>query len=288
MKRQRHNSVWTSRQRAAPKPPGRAFTLVELPFDRLRVVSKREGKAFTLVELLVVIGVIALILAIVLPSVRTVFSAGSLEQGRNVLSAMLGSARGLAVESQSYVLVHVQIRTEDEKCWGQVLLRDATSGSPTYGQFRAVSGYVPQQLPGDAAAGEVSGFFVDPATGAYRGMDDTQLREFTTANVIFSPAGTVVETVPDTTTGALVAPALDTTPVSGIPAFASADPNVRIWNANPPNVNEPGVRVLTVFSYKELKILGPGTVPGSRADYLNHAGAYLCVNPHTGQLLPTK
>jgi len=55
----------------------RAFTLIELPFDKLRAgrlpaMRKRKGKAFTLIELLVVIAIIALLLSILLPMLRAV------------------------------------------------------------------------------------------------------------------------------------------------------------------------------------------------------------------------
>ncbi|HUT59088.1 MAG TPA: prepilin-type N-terminal cleavage/methylation domain-containing protein [Phycisphaerae bacterium] len=46
------------------------FTLIELPFDRLRVVRQRERSAFTLIELLAVIAVIMVLLTLLVPSLR--------------------------------------------------------------------------------------------------------------------------------------------------------------------------------------------------------------------------
>ncbi len=44
--------------------------MIELPFDKLRVVRQRERNAFTLIELLVVIAIISLLVTLLVPSLR--------------------------------------------------------------------------------------------------------------------------------------------------------------------------------------------------------------------------
>ncbi len=75
-----------------------AFTLIELPFDRLKTVRKCKGQAFTLVELLVVVAIIALLISILLPSLGR-----AKEVTRRVMC--LSNMRQMATAAHSYATV---------------------------------------------------------------------------------------------------------------------------------------------------------------------------------------
>lgn len=234
--------------------------------------NNRGQNGFTLIELLVVIGIIALALAIVLPSIMSVFNSGAQAQARNMLSATLGSARSLAIEKMTRTLVHVQ-RAPDDTCWVMVFQADTLDNN----KFKQVPGLPPSQLPGGLAAGGLDKHLLIYQWQRYYGFDGSKLDaqakldDLTCFNVVFGSDGAMV------TDGLPVN--IDTT----ASVFSASSPG-RIWDCSNVDITEAGVNSMVIFDYVTLKLKATGT---DRAAVLD-SSPLLVVNQQTGYLLPVK
>ena len=98
---------------------GRSITEIER--------RRRKATAFTLAELLVVIGVIALALGMVVPSLHALFDARTDREAEGTLGGMLILARGTAIENQTYALLHGGMGVNGDY-WLAVFSRDPNTG----------------------------------------------------------------------------------------------------------------------------------------------------------------
>lgn len=251
-------------------------------------VTQPLQRAFTLMEILVVIAIIALVMSITLPGIIGLFTAGSDSQARNVISAMLGAARGVAVENQSYAGLHVQLDASGN-CWAVVMKYDSDPASPAYrkfipttlkydvgvNKFVTVGGLPPRRMPADMAFGEITSGYVTN-DGHYKAYVNTDFEGFTTFNIIFGPDGSLATLV-----GGKV-PQIET----NVKLFGGdgATAKQQIWETSGITLNEPGASAITAFHYRTFKAMSDA----DRLGWLEKNGQFLCINRYTGKLLPTK
>ena len=230
-----------------------------------RLCRRGRGGAFTLIELMAVISIIALVSAMVLPTVGRLFSASADEQARSVLGAMLSGNRAAAIEKSCYTAVHVQMG-KDGRCWA-LAMTGKGQGPATL--FVAMEGAVPKRMPGGIAFGGIDDRFLVAAGDDYDATALGNLDDFTNFTVAFAPDGTAV------------------TNIGGAPLFLednlklffAGKSDTAIWGTRP--LPEYGVRALTYFPYAELNVRNAA----ERADYLNENAQFICLSYLTGRLM---
>jgi prepilin-type N-terminal cleavage/methylation domain-containing protein len=181
----------------------------------------------------------------------------------------------------------------------------------------------PQTLPGTIAFGRLSAPFIvnnnyvvsDAASNPVLGgtslnpANDLCAQAFTTVNIIFSPAGTVVASTPDGNGSAYLAtvvPTIGSSPASppNLPGYFYDDPSsgakTKIWpapylNTTIDNTNNagraiPGTQALTMVDYTKYTRY-TGTQRQIYLDVNNGSGVgcpFLSIDVNTGQMLPRR
>jgi len=231
-----------------------------------RKTTRRRARAFTLVEVLIVITVIAMVAAIALPSIVALFGSGAQEQAYNHLAALLTASRAVAIRNATYAGVHVQMSKVDgmkDFCYAAVVWDDP--GTEDH-RLSLMKGYEPRKIPGRIAFGEISTDFVSGSE--YKRITD--IEDFTTFSIVFSPSGAVVQQID----GEKLQYKSDDEAFGG---------TTKLWDRPE---EEDGVMAVVLFDYVELDVRKNNA---SRVkDYLDESGQYLSVNIYTGQLFKRK
>ncbi|MFA6175201.1 MAG: prepilin-type N-terminal cleavage/methylation domain-containing protein [Phycisphaerae bacterium] len=120
-----------------------------IDFEKRRMPDK---SGLTVVELLVVIGIIAVVVAISLPAFNAMQKSFDSTGAEGMISAALSTARTLAISRQQYVGVRFQTSYDpadvlDEEQYMIFVIFDNTNNYEWVCGFVAIEGYKPMKLP---------------------------------------------------------------------------------------------------------------------------------------------
>jgi prepilin-type N-terminal cleavage/methylation domain-containing protein len=183
----------------------------------------RKLDAFTLVELLVVMVIIALLVALAIPSARALRGSCESTGAQAMISSAFSSARAMAAKEHRYVGVRFQkaydSNVPDANNWPQYMIFIISEEPPKLGiykqslptvnlvnGYKAVEGLKPIKLPdnmgvmdlkvrtnwGNSATGDETKTNDIPIDISNEIVNDNQLRDTTSFSILFSPTGKLI------------------------------------------------------------------------------------------------
>jgi len=163
------------------------------------VIKKSKHFGFSLVELLVVLGIIAALAAIAIPSIKAMQKSFDSTGAESMISTALSAARTIAISQQRYAGVRFQkayvadgneIPNADQY---MIFIINNEDNTTLGDRFIAVEGYKPIKLPANSGVMDlkVGKAGVDITADSMINNNDA-LTDTTTFSIIFSPAGKLV------------------------------------------------------------------------------------------------
>ena len=159
---------------------------------------KKRKSGLTVVELLVVIGIIAVVVAISLPAFNAMQKSFDSTGAEGMISAALSTARTLAISRQQYVGVRFQKEYSTQSILDTdqymifVIYKESKEMGNLGDAFHAINGYKPMKLPSNIGVLDMKlGNSADIASDGQIN-EDMELRDTTAFSIVFSPAGKLV------------------------------------------------------------------------------------------------
>lgn len=253
----------------------------------MRPTTCYSRRGFTMAELLVAIGIIALLVAIAVPTVGTMFKGANEAKAINTIKAALSLGRSKAMQNQTYAGVRFQRNAHNGKFYAVIIEHDPSATNLAYG-FLAAPGVKPMPLP--SGIGLV-------AMGPNSDSDlnsENEVEDHHTFSVVFGTQGNVVvhEVQVRNRDGKTNDSSKDG--IFNTPNNVEADPPFGMFYQDSKAQGDPGPGSYDPIYHKEFSTLGLYIVDLARFDtytnnkyseYLDNQVDMMRLNVYTGEVM---